>query len=154
MKKHLIAILGILFISACSDDDSPTIDTEYPEIILFQDSFPNQCSVLSIGQTHTFKLTFKDNRELGGYSLDIHHNFDHHSHSTEVASCNLENKKTPVNALLFIKTYSIPDGLQTYEATGEITIPSDVDSGDYHFLIRLTDKEGWQTLKGISIKVG
>ncbi|RYD73590.1 MAG: DUF4625 domain-containing protein, partial [Sphingobacteriales bacterium] len=25
--------------------------------------------------------------------------------------------------------------------------------GDYHFLIRITDKAGWQTIKAISIKI-
>jgi hypothetical protein len=43
--------------------------------------------------------------------------------------------------------------VKSYEATTQITIPADVDPGDYHFMIRLTDKEGWQTLKGLSIKI-
>nr|WP_244939634.1 DUF4625 domain-containing protein [Arcticibacter tournemirensis] len=32
-------------------------------------------------------------------------------------------------------------------------MPADADPGDYHFMIKLTDKEGWQTIKGLSIKL-
>ena len=35
----------------------------------------------------------------------------------------------------------------------EIKVPENVDSGDYHFMILLTDEEGWQTIKGLSIKI-
>lgn len=28
-----------------------------------------------------------------------------------------------------------------------------IDAGDYHFMIRVTDKEGWQTMKGLSLKI-
>jgi hypothetical protein len=61
--------------------------------------------------------------------------------------------KTPVKPLLFIKEFDIPVGQKSYEAIVEIDIPSDVDTGDYHFMIRLTDAEGWQALKGISVKI-
>jgi hypothetical protein len=62
-------------------------------------------------------------------------------------------KKTPVKPFLFIQNYNIPAGLKQHEATAQIVVPADVDPGDYHFMIRLTDKEGWQTIKGLSIKI-
>jgi hypothetical protein len=39
-----------------------------------------------------------------------------------------------------------------------MTIPSSdgidlYDEGDYHFQIRLTDKEGWSTMKGLNVKL-
>jgi hypothetical protein len=70
-----------------------------------------------------------------------------------VNDCGLDPIKTPVNPFLLIKTYTIPSGLKTYTITQEVSVPADVDPGDYHFLIRLTDKAGWQTIKGLSIKV-
>lgn len=155
MKKiqFLLGILSLAFISACSSDNAE-IDTEYPVInIAASDAFPIQCSTIERGKTFIFKATFTDNVELGSYSLDIHHNFDHHTHSTEVNTCETEAVKKPVNPMLFINNYTIPTGLKTYEATAQISIPADVDPGDYHFMIRLTDKEGWQTLKGLSIKI-
>ncbi|WP_338841518.1 DUF4625 domain-containing protein [Flavobacterium ginsenosidimutans] len=151
--KFLLGIFALAFISSCSSDNVE-IDTEYPVIdISAVDAFPIQCSTIERGKTFTFKATFNDNVELGSYSLDIHHNFDHHTHSTEVTTCETDAVKTPVKPMLFISNYTIPNGLKSYEATTQITIPADVDSGDYHFMIRLTDKEGWQTLKGLSIKI-
>lgn len=155
MKKirFIITIVVLAFITSCSSDKAE-IDSEYPVIdITGTNAFPIQCSTISRGQTITFKATFNDNVALGSYSLDIHHNFDHHTHSTEVTTCEMEAVKKPVKPMLFINNYTIPDGVKTYEATAQITIPADVDPGDYHFMIRLTDKEGWQTLKGLSIKI-
>jgi hypothetical protein len=155
MKKiqFLLGVFALAIISSCSGDDAE-IDTEYPVIdISAADSFPIQCSTIERGQTITFKAVFNDNVALGSYSLDIHHNFDHHTHSTEVESCEMDAVKKPVKPILYINNYSIPDGVKNYEATAKITIPADVDPGDYHFMIRLTDKEGWQTLKGLSIKI-
>lgn len=101
----------------------------------------------------TFKIIVTDNMELGSVSVDIHHNFDQHTHSTEVDDCGLDNKKTPVNPLLLIRSIAIPSGNKTYTVILEVDIPTDVDPGDYHFMIRATDKEGWQTIKGLSIKI-
>ena len=151
--KFLLGILTIAFLTSC-ESDKAEIDTEYPVIdITGANAFPIQCSTIERGQTITFKAVFNDNAALGSYSLDIHHNFDHHSHSTEVTTCESDAIKKPVKPMLFINNYTIPDGVKTYEASAQITIPEDVDPGDYHFMIRLTDKEGWQTLKGLSIKI-
>lgn len=151
--KFLFGVLTLVLISSCSSDNAE-IDTEYPVIdITGANAFPIQCSTIERGQTITFKATFTDNVALGSYSLDIHHNFDHHTHSTEVTTCEMEAVKKPVKPMLFINNYTIPTGVKSYEATAKITIPADVDPGDYHFMIRLTDKEGWQTLKGLSIKI-
>ncbi|WP_291862275.1 DUF4625 domain-containing protein [Marinilabilia sp.] len=47
----------------------------------------------------------------------------------------------------------MPSGLTSYEAEVDILVPEDADTGDYHFMVRLTDAAGWQTLKGIAIKI-
>lgn len=151
--KFLFGIFTIAFLISC-ESDKTEIDTEYPVIdISGTDTFPVQCSTIERGQTINFKAVFSDNTALGSYSLDIHHNFDHHTHSTEVTTCETDVVKKPIKPMLFINNYTIPDNVKNYEATTQITIPADVDPGDYHFMIRLTDKEGWQTLKGLSIKI-
>ena len=157
MKKKLIGI-GLILIaafSACKKDSSKeAIDTEYPEInITAANVFPKQCSTVKRGEKFIFRAQLSDNAQLGSVSVDIHHNFDHHTHSTEVESCGLDPLKTPVKPFLLIQAYPISAGLKTYEVQQEITVPDDIDPGDYHFMIRLTDKEGWQTIKGLSIKV-
>ncbi|WP_443936794.1 DUF4625 domain-containing protein [Pedobacter sp. MW01-1-1] len=147
----MLTVLVLLAFESCKKEKE--VDTEYPVIELTPNSFPQQCSELQRGQTFVFRAKFNDNRALGSSSIDIHHNFDHHNHSTEVNDCGLGSQKTPVNPFLLIKTFAIPAGLNTYEMNQPIEIPANVDPGDYHFLIRLTDKEGWQTIQGISIKI-
>ena len=54
MLKHMIknlpflfAILALLFVTACSDDEDPIIDTENPELTLFDDGDVDSSVVLS-----------------------------------------------------------------------------------------------------------
>jgi hypothetical protein len=149
--KYLYLLLLFSVFSACKKEES--IDTTYPEINTTNDAFPVQCSTLKRGEKFSFKATFSDNVELGSSSIDIHHNFDHHNHSTEVNSCNMEPVKVPLNPFVLIKTFPIGAGQKTYSINEEILVPLNADPGDYHFLIRLTDNAGWQTIKGISIKI-
>ena len=153
LLKYILPIVLLASIAGCKKDEYK-IDTEYPVIdVTGANAFPIQCSTLTRGQKFTFRAKLSDNVALGSYSLDIHHNFDHHSHSTEVSNCNVDPVKTPVKPFLLINTFQIPEGQTVYEASNELTVPADIDPGDYHFLIKVTDKEGWQTLKGISIKI-
>ncbi len=152
-KIQLIAAV-LLFYMALSCTKETVIDEEKPVIDLsVAGAFPQNCDTLYIGETFTFKARFTDNVALGSFSLDIHHNFDHHSHSTEVLSCELDPKKTAENPFLFIQDYTIPEDLSEHIAIVDIAIPGDIDTGDYHLMIRVTDKEGWQTMKGLSIKI-
>ncbi|UOR06779.1 DUF4625 domain-containing protein [Hymenobacter aerilatus] len=146
--------MAALGVSGCSKDDDGAVDTEYPVInVDFAEAFPKQCSVLKRGQPFTFRTLLTDNVRLGSVSVDIHHNFDHHTHSTEVIECTMQAVKRPVNPFLLIKSFPIPEGVREYQTAFELSIPADVDPGDYHFMIRLTDQEGWQTVKGLSIKI-
>jgi len=139
---------------ACKKDNEAAVDTEYPVIdISSANAFPKQCSTVKRGETFSFRAQLNDNTMLGSVSVDIHHNFDHHTHSTELQACDMGAVKTPVKPFLLIQSYPIPAGLSSYEVQHDISIPADADPGDYHFMIRLTDKEGWQTIKGLSIKI-
>jgi len=150
------ALAIALFLSACNRDE---IDKQKPEIdISLQNAFPLNCDTLYLGESFTVKMRFSDNLELGSYSIDIHHNFNHHSHSTEVNTCNFDPDKNPVNPFLYIQDFAIPDGLREYETNIQISIPDSnaqgmFDTGDYHFFISLTDKTGWSAQKGFSIKI-
>ncbi|WP_347840679.1 DUF4625 domain-containing protein [uncultured Draconibacterium sp.] len=147
----------VLLATACSDDGQ--IDKEKPVIDnSFANAFPTNCDTIYFGEAFNLKLLFSDNVELGSYSIDIHNNFDHHSHSTEVAECSLSPKKDPENPFVFIDDYSIPEGLKDYKTNMSVSIPADnqvglFDEGDYHFFVSLTDKEGWSTQMGLSIKI-
>jgi hypothetical protein len=160
MKKinvFLILLFLLTLIYSCQKDEE--IDQEKPTIDLeIQDAFPVNCDTLYFGVAFDLKMLFSDNTELGSYSINIHNNFDHHSHSTEITQCNLDPVKEPLNPYTFIEDYHIPDGVKEYEPNLSITIPSGnstglFDEGDYHFFISLTDEEGWSAQKGLNIKI-
>jgi len=156
MKKPILylSFIALLFVSACKKGGETAIDTVYPVIdITGATAFPKQCSQVKRGEKFVFRAALSDNTTLGSVSVDIHHNFDHHTHSTEVETCGMDAVKIPVLPFLLIQSYPIPVGLGSFEVQQEITVPADIDPGDYHFMIRLTDKEGWQTIKGLSIKI-
>ncbi|MBR9775604.1 MAG: DUF4625 domain-containing protein [Cytophagales bacterium] len=156
IKYGLFAMVLIVSISCDSADET---DTEKPVIDLSRtDAFPTSCATIYFDEPFNFKAYFSDNFALGSYSIDIHNNFDHHSHSTEDDDCTLDDKKTATNPYVFINDYEIPENSSSYEANLTMTIPSSDASelfqeGDYHFYISLTDKEGWSTHKGLSIKI-
>ncbi len=150
MKKYnKVLVLVFLFVAltGCKDED---IDDIYPEIQLLQ---PLNCDSAVVGTPLTIKALFTDNAELGAYSIDIHHNFDHHNHTTEMEQCVLSPQKTAVNPFNYIKSFEIEPGLKEKEVTLHIDLPAAVDTGDYHLMLRLTDREGWQSIKALSIKL-
>ncbi|MBN2820488.1 MAG: DUF4625 domain-containing protein [Bacteroidales bacterium] len=160
IKILLAVILLSSFMSSCEKEEE--IDKEKPSIDLtIPDVFPLNCDTIYFGESFELKVLFTDNAELGSnkaFSIDIHNNFDHHSHSTEVTECNLGSIKSPVNPFTSINDYDIPIGEKEYQTNLSITIPSGneeglYDDGDYHFFISLTDKEGWSAQKGLSIKM-
>ena len=166
MKKSILYICNVWFVLAvlvvslclasCSDNDDDTQaanDQEKPKIEDGTVPNPIDCQQYKRGETIPFRYTFTDNVELGNFNIEIHNNFDHHTHSTSAGDCPLDDKKSPVSPWVYNQDQSIPAGLKSYEAKVDIPIPQDIDPGDSHFMIRLTDKAGWQELKAVSIKI-
>jgi hypothetical protein len=147
----LLPVLLLFGLISCNKTDQ---DDVYPEIDMnAADAFPKDCDTLKIGESFVFRSIFTDNAELGSYSLDIHNNFDHHTHSSSIVECPMDPVKTPVNPFVFIREFDIPAGLTEFQASDTVVIPLGVDPGDYHLMVRLTDREGWQAIKGISVKL-
>jgi hypothetical protein len=153
--KERIVLCGLMLMMAFSIScDKEHRDTELPVIHMGgPEHFPHNCDTIIIGRSFAFRALFTDNHELGSYSIDIHHNFDHHSHSTDLADCPMDPDKTANNPFLYIQQFDIPGGLKEYEALQVIDVPEGIDPGDYHLMVRLTDKTGWQAIRGISIKI-
>jgi hypothetical protein len=157
--KYIGLLLGAaltLALNGCFFED---VDEQKPEIDLaVEGAFPMNCDTLFFGETFTFRALFTDNVELGSYSIDIHHNFDHHSHTTETSGCDLSPVQVPSNPFQLTVDYTIPEQLMEFQTAEEIIVPAEngeglFDEGEYHFFIRLTDREGWSTQKGLSIKI-
>lgn len=149
----MLAVLAALHSCSSDDEETPTKDMEKPQIVDNDISLPVDCEPFFQGDTITFKYEFTDNVELGNFNIEIHNNFDHHTHSTSAGDCKLDEKKPPVDPWVYNQDFTIPAGLKSYTAEVKIPVPKDKDPGDYHFMVRLTDKSGWQQLKAISIKV-
>jgi len=155
MKRKDLFLLLLCALCACSSSsDDRSKDMTMPEI---SDKgiipTPENCQAFGLGDTIHFHYIFTDDRELGSYNIEIHNNFDHHTHSTSAVECVMEPSKQPVQPWVYNKDHNIPQGQRFHEALFDIVIPKDVDPGDYHFMIRLTDQAGWQQLKSVSIKL-
>lgn len=150
----LLIILIVTLLFSCSSDDSDSVDREKPTITInYENGFPKACNTLQRGQTYTFRAQVSDNSELASYSINVHHNFDHHTHDNQAGTCDLEEDKTPVNPLLINENYTIQGYLTSYEIMQEIEIPTTIDTGDYHCQFTVTDQTGWQSITSVDIKI-
>ena len=146
-----LALLGLF---ACTDQDEGSIDEERPVLTLdYLEGFPRSCAALTKGQTYQFRIRAEDNLALASYSLDIHHNFDHHTHDDQGEKCALFQVKQPMNPMIFIENFSIENGPASYEIVIPVEIPDDVDTGDYHCQFSVTDITGWQARLAVDIKI-
>ena len=154
-RKNLLSIMLLCALCACSsDDDEQQKDMLQPVISdtgIVAD--PIDCQVYHRGDVIPFHYLFTDDTELGAYNIEIHNNFDHHTHSTSSVECPVDVKKDPVKPWIFSQDYTIPAGQRSYDARHDIQIPADIDTGDYHFMVRLTDHAGWQQLHAVAIKI-
>ena len=158
--------VSMAFLS-CSKDDSSKDMT--PPAISTQGitASPVNCQVYHPGDVIYFRYLFEDNQELGSFNIEVHSNFDHHSHSTESdehghedGECSHEDHDHEADGeaeegtpWVFNQSYQIPAGTKSYSAAESIAIPADAMHGDYHFMIRVTDAAGWQQLKAVAIIV-
>ena len=155
MKKIFMFLTLLCALCACSSsDDEETKDMTYP-VINTTDivAVPTDCQVFKRGDVIPFNFLFTDNMELGAYNIEIHNKFDHHTHGTSSVECPMEAKKDPVKPWVYNQDFTIPAGQHTYTARHDIAIPADIDPGDYHFMVRLTDHAGWQQLHALAIKI-
>ena len=104
-------------------------------------------------ETYNFRAQVTDNKALAAYSLDIHHNFDHHTHDDQVTECNLDPIQSALKPLIYIENFTIAGGLTSYEINIAVTIPNDIDTGDYHCAYSVTDETGWQSRTSIDLKI-
>ena len=154
IHKTLIFAALLSLAAACSDDE----DVERPVITAEGiAASPVNCDSYVLGDTIRLCYRFTDNEELGNFNIEVHTNHDHHTHSGEAEDCpreaeeGHEHEHEAVNPWVLNKDYTIPAGTRDYTARVEIPIPEDVSEGEYHFMIRVTDRAGWMEMKSLSI---
>ena len=158
MKKilfSLTAVAALFGMVACSSNDDVVKDTQLPTITdQGITANPVDCQVYNRGDVIPFRYRFTDNEELGNYNIEIHNNFDHHTHGTQGKSCDPDKtERNAKNAFYYNQDFSIPRGSKAYDTSQEIQIPATVEPGDYHFVIRVTDQTGNQQLRAMAIKI-
>ncbi|MDR1357442.1 MAG: DUF4625 domain-containing protein, partial [Tannerellaceae bacterium] len=77
--NNFISILCLAAISVFTYVSCESGDTTKPVINLIE---PAQDDVLEIGESVHFEMEVSDNDQLREYKVEIHSNFDHHTHAT------------------------------------------------------------------------
>ncbi len=174
----MLTLTLLCALCACgSSDDNETTKDMTPPVISEEGivATPTDCQVYQRGGVIPFNIVFKDDTELGSYNIEIHNNFDHHTHSTTIQECPMDEKKWAASPWVYNQDFTIPEKKKEFTARIDIPIPTEVlvhelkDSvthkviatdtimplqpGDYHFAIRLTDKAGWQQIHAVAIKI-
>ena len=152
----LVCIVTIGFTACGSDDDDkdmtpPVISSEGLE------ANPINCQEYHRGDVIPFQYLFTDNKELGNFNIEIHNNADHHSHSTEADDHDHDHDDDADDSdapyWVYNESFPISAGQRSHTARLDIPVPANIKPGDYHFMIRLTDRAGWQQLKAVAIKI-
>ncbi|GAA5042614.1 hypothetical protein GCM10011506_45280 [Marivirga lumbricoides] len=147
MRKYTkkIYVLFILFTAVgygCSENDSidKGPDIEKPTIVMVDtspqakeglvcNSTEQNIIYVSTGNSVVLNLRFTDNLNLSQYKIDVHNNFDCHSHSRILGSSWQLLKIENINS----NDLSIKEELQ---------VPEDALAGDYHLQILCLDEAG------------
>lgn len=128
----VISIFMVSFLfTACEDNNDN--DTTPPTINLLE---PAEGDVLKIGSDIHFELELSDNEMLGSYKVDVHSNFDGHTHSRAI-----KNEGETI-AFSFQKSWDLSDQKNAKIHHHEIVIPENATPGKYHLMVFCTDKAG------------
>lgn len=132
-KNYFIAILAISAATffSCDNNDS---DTTKPVIELHE---PAEGQALLIGSEEGvhFEMDLSDDVMLKSYKIDIHNNFDHHSHGRT----RVERGGT---AFSFNRSYDVSGQKTAHIHHHDIVIPADATPGNYHLMVYCTDVAG------------
>lgn len=132
MIFSLLVMVMSLF-TACSDSDNPLSDTTKPVIDL---NSPTEGQVLAIGSEHGvhFEMELSDDVMLKSYKIEIHNDFDHHSHDTRATGTTVD--------FTFNRSYDVSEQRTAHIHHHDIVIPANATPGDYHLMVYCTDAAG------------
>lgn len=139
----LLAMSAFVFFS-CDNDDSG--DTTKPVIQLHE---PEEGQALEIGNEHGvhLEMDLSDDVMLKSYKIEIHSNFDHHSHGGNSRAVGATTDFS------FNKSYDISGQKTAHIHHHDIVIPADATPGDYHLMVYCTDAAGNESYVARNIKL-
>ncbi len=129
-----IMALALFNLSGCNDDP---VDQSAPVIEV---SDPVMNEIFAAGSSIPFKARFEDNMELGTYNIEIHDDFDGHSHGRIAA----RQTDPSLQKWYYDESFEIPEGKSVFDVDleNEIAIPENTLAGPYHFIVQAIDKAG------------
>ncbi len=141
----LLATVTFMY-SSCDNDDSS--DTTKPVIELNE---PEEGQALKIGDEHGvhFEMDLSDDVMLKSYKIEIHSNFDHHSHGGK-------SRAAAGKQLLILVSTDLtmcPDMKTAHIHHHDIVIPANATAGDYHLMVYCTDAAGNESYIARNIKL-
>jgi hypothetical protein len=83
MKSALALSIIVLCFAACEKNSKDTT----PPVIDASTFLPADCDIYYLGDTIYVHFICTDDKELGNYNIEIHSNFDHHTHGTSDTDC-------------------------------------------------------------------
>ncbi|AEV31527.1 DUF4625 domain-containing protein [Owenweeksia hongkongensis] len=126
--KVLLPIVGSAFLMASCDKDDDN-DTTAPIIKSATIDGKVEDIEVTAGTAMTFVVEVSDNEDLGQLKLDVHDNFDGHTH-----------KSTASVSWAEVKIVELSGTDKT--VTQEMNVPAEATAGPYHADILLIDAEG------------
>ncbi|MDR1896142.1 MAG: DUF4625 domain-containing protein [Prevotellaceae bacterium] len=133
-------VMAAMFIS-CDKKDSG--DTTKPVINLIE---PEEGDVLLIGSDVHFEMELSDDEMLHSYKVEIHNNFDGHSHETKADSEDTVD-------FSFDRSWDVSGKKNADIHHHEIIIPENATPGDYHLTVFCTDAAGNESHVVINIEL-
>ncbi|MEO9474175.1 MAG: DUF4625 domain-containing protein [Cyclobacteriaceae bacterium] len=129
MKIKILSLiaLSIAFLNACDSDDE--VDITAPTITLEE---PGYGEAFAAGGSIHFDALFEDDFNLATYSINIHDNFDGHSHG-----------RIALTPFSYNESFSISG--KSADEHMEIDVPADATAGPYDMLVQAIDAEGNST---------
>ncbi len=140
-SESIIKCIPLLLLWACNEDgptnEGPDIQSPVIEVIssdpqagegMICGSEESNVIRVTTGNEINLSLTFSDDRNLSQYKIDVHNNFDCHSHGRLAASWqvlrieDVSGKKMTIDKVL--------------------AVPEDASAGDYHLQILCIDESG------------
>ena len=131
----LLAICSVC-LPACDNDEKG--DVTKPVIDLIE---PEEGAVLKIGNEKGvhFEMNLSDDVMLKSYKINIHNNFDGHSHTRA-------SEGGTTKPFAFERTYTDKAGQkQARVHNHDIKIPADATPGNYHLMVYCLDRSGNET---------
>ncbi|MDR1592940.1 MAG: DUF4625 domain-containing protein [Prevotellaceae bacterium] len=142
IKFSTICLTAIFFLAftSCKEDS----DTTKPVIELVE---PEEDDVLLIGSENGvhFDAEFSDNEMLASYKVEIHQNFDNHTHAVTRGDAETVD-------FVFEKTWTIT-GKNASVHHHEIIIPENATPGHYHLMVYCTDAAGNESHIAVDIEL-